>query len=175
MSTNKKFSGLPSLKQPNIFLRYENSSHFQQKHYQKPIRPGKDRTVTSARREQAHSARIWKISREEHTPLILHLLTDRKRNLREYFYGFFIKCYKPKRLAFFLSIWIRSQNAWITCNRFPSKRVGDLSRHRRPCEDLLLKYSCIQVRIIAKRWKQSTAKKFFGINSKLLKTRGGNP
>jgi len=31
-------------------------------------------------------------------------VTDRKRNLREYFYGFFIKSYKPKRLAFFLSI-----------------------------------------------------------------------
>ena len=31
-------------------------------------------------------------------------VTDRKRNLREYFYGFFIKCCKPKLLAFFLSI-----------------------------------------------------------------------
>ena len=28
-------------------------------------------------------------------------VTDRKRNLPEYFYGFFIKCCKPKRLAFF--------------------------------------------------------------------------
>ena len=147
---------------PNIFLRYKNSSHVQQKHYQKPTRPGKDRTVTSARREQAHSARIWKILHDEHTPLILHLRDRQEKKFARIFLWFLHECYKPKRSVFFLSIWIRSQNAWITCNRFPSKRVGDLSRHRRPCEDLWLKYSCIQVRIIAKRWKQSTAKKFLG-------------
>jgi len=52
-----------------LILQHNDSSHIQQKHYQKRTLLGKDRTVISSHRQQAHSARIWKISHEKHPPL----------------------------------------------------------------------------------------------------------
>ena len=86
---------------PNIFLLYKNSSHVQQKHHQKSNRPGEDRTVTSVHREQAHSARIWKISHEEHTSLILHLCDRPEKKFARIFLWFLHQKLQTKTLGVF--------------------------------------------------------------------------